>query len=184
MSAAPAPRPRRQVGALVAGVGLGLLVFCVLPGLVLAVVVPNFLTFGHHHAMPECKTNLKALYTAQRSYFEEKDTWGTDFVTIGFSPEVGRRYSYFMGEGAELAADRKGAMVATRAEVGPLAGGRAPGVRTPCPTDCGFVAACAGNLDGDATLDVWSISSDSRAAPDGTVIPAGQPYNDVNDVER
>jgi hypothetical protein len=39
-----------------------------------------------------------------------------------------------------------------------------------------------GNVDNDPTLDVWTISSESRQAPDGMSVPPGSPRNDVNDV--
>jgi len=38
------------------------------------------------------------------------------------------------------------------------------------------------NVDNDPTLDVWTISSESRQAPDGMSVPPGSPRNDVNDV--
>jgi hypothetical protein len=46
-----------------------------------------------------------------------------------------------------------------------------------------FLAACVGNIDEDRTLDVWTISGDERKGPGGETIPAGQPFNDVNDTE-
>jgi hypothetical protein len=45
------------------------------------------------------------------------------------------------------------------------------------------VAACAGNIDTDAAIDVWSISDHERHALDGAFISAGIPFNDQNDDE-
>jgi hypothetical protein len=39
-----------------------------------------------------------------------------------------------------------------------------------------------GNIDNDATLDVWTVSSKPRKGADGLTVPAGSPRNDVNDV--
>jgi hypothetical protein len=39
-----------------------------------------------------------------------------------------------------------------------------------------------GDVDDDKGLDVWSISSAERKRSDGTSIPAGEPFNEVDDV--
>jgi hypothetical protein len=43
--------------------------------------------------------------------------------------------------------------------------------------------ALAGNIDSDATIDVWSISTKERIIAGETVTP-GRPFNHVNDVEK
>jgi type IV pilus assembly protein PilA len=45
-----------------------------------------------------------------------------------------------------------------------------------------FIAAAAANIDDDTTVDCWSIATVDRMAPEGTPIPAGVPYNELNDV--
>ena len=47
---------------------------------------------------PEAKANLKSIYTAQRAYLQELDTYDTRARTIGFTPERGNRYAYFLAE--------------------------------------------------------------------------------------
>ncbi|WP_395844036.1 hypothetical protein [Cystobacter fuscus] len=39
-----------------------------------------------------------------------------------------------------------------------------------------------GGVSGDEGLDVWSTSSAERERADGTSIPAGDPFNEVNHV--
>jgi type IV pilus assembly protein PilA len=45
----------------------------------------------------EVKSNLKALFTAQKSYFQDHDTYSGCVRTIGFAPERGNRYRYSIG---------------------------------------------------------------------------------------
>lgn len=47
-----------------------------------------------------------------------------------------------------------------------------------------FVAACAGTLDDDATLDVGSSSDLPRIPPSGDHSAGGERFNDVDDRER
>ncbi|WP_420714937.1 KAP family P-loop NTPase fold protein [Corallococcus sp. bb12-1] len=45
-----------------------------------------FLQWTAHSHESEAKTNLKALYTAQKAYFGEKDRYEADFQKVGFDP--------------------------------------------------------------------------------------------------
>ena len=167
--------------------------------LLAAIAIPSFLSFKGRSKQSECKTNLKMLYTAQKSYFQEKDTYGSDFTSIVFVPERGTRYAYAMepnetfvtlGELKEgvtaLLADKDTASQSILREVTsmPLAGGAELGIVGECPSSCTFTGMCMGNLDDDAQFDVWSISTRDRTASDGTVIPGGQPHQEIDDLRR
>jgi len=152
----------------------------------------------------ECRSNLKSVYTAQKFLFEEKDRYSTLPAEIGFSPERGNRYAYFLdvrgslqersstglpppGENETgIGIDRfkwSRARPITLDDVNAALGGRLrPGVQGKCP-ECSFVAICAGNRDDDDTLDVWSVSSEDRTDATGEPIPAGMPFNDVSDLD-
>ena len=54
------------------------------------------------------------------------------------------------------------------------------GSRGPCP-DCVLTMTCAGSIDYDPSIDVWSISSAQRVI-DGEVVPPGSIFNDQNDL--
>ena len=62
----------------------------------------------------------------------------------------------------------------------------AAGVTAP-PTPS-FIATAQGNIDADATMDQWSIASDSRVFAGASNCtadannPSGEPANDLNDV--
>ncbi|HZN93127.1 MAG TPA: DUF4190 domain-containing protein [Myxococcales bacterium] len=166
----------------------------------LAIAVPNFIKFQSRAKQSECKSNLTSAYLAERSYFAEKQTYTPNIAEIGFSPERGNRYAYFFFDVGQVE-DRSTATPATTpgavgvgvdtfkhkdarplafGDLPSLAGEVRPGVHGQCP-ECSFVVVCAGNVDSDATLDVWSISSEDRTGARGETVPAGMPHNDVND---
>jgi type IV pilus assembly protein PilA len=170
-------------------------------GILAAIAIPNFIRFEARSRQSECKANLKSVYVAEQAYYGDKDRFSPFINEIGFSPERGNRYAYFLGRGPVQ--DRSSASVTpnerevavgidqfkhtamrpiTFEDIPPqLAGGVRPGIQGTCP-DCSFAAVCVGNVDKDDLLDVWSISSEERRGPGGESIPAGQPHNEVNDV--
>jgi len=42
----------------------------------------------------ECRTNLKAWFTAEKAWYGEQFEYATDFRTVGFAPEQKNRYLY------------------------------------------------------------------------------------------
>lgn len=135
-----------------------------LVGVMAAIAIPNFMKFEGRSKQSEVKSNLKAAFTAQRVYLQEKDRWGRTFEEIGFQPEPGRRYTYCMGKQC-MPCDKEDCKVA------------------PAPSPCqgltsvgkgpqeGFSICAYGNLDSDDTWDVWVIDQ------------KGEPENLSNDLE-
>lgn len=136
-------------------------------GTLSAIAIPNFIRFQARSKQSECKVNLRMLVTAEQVYFQEHDAYGT-FEQVGFQPERGNRYSYFLGASTFPADANRFPAVATEDHAGALTQN---GIETGTSAK-GFVAACAGNVDNDATLDVWTV--DEQSAP--TIV--------VNDVEQ
>ncbi len=152
-----------------------------------AIAIPNYLRFQARAKQSECKANLRAAYTAQRMVFLENDGYSENVRELGFSPE-GSRYAYFFGPEPIYEGDEANALRPTRqAQTDPdvafrlMIEGVEPGIVGECPDDCTATIACAGNIDGDDTYDVWSISTADREL-DGELVPAGQPHNHVSDV--
>ena len=168
-----------------------------------AIAIPNFIKFQSRAKQTECRTNLALVSSAQQRHFAEHQAFSTNIEDIGFSPSRGNRYAYFLFEvgtiedrsTASAPGDAKAVGVGVDTFQNPgerplaigdlpeLSGGEKPGVHGQCP-ECTYVAACAGNIDSDATLDVWSVSSEDRTGPKGETIPAGTPFNEVNDVNE
>lgn len=128
----------------------------------------------------ECRSSLRSIIGLEYAYFSEHQKYSVHPVEVGFAPAQGNRYLYlFASEGPltrrdELPSPPLGESVGygpdsrkrdvlledllaklppeTRATVG-LSGS--------CPT-CEVTIACVGNLDADADVDVWTISTMNR----------------------
>src|SRR4051812_28340220 len=61
-----------------------------------AIAIPNFIKFQARSKQSECKANLKSAYTAEQSFYQEKNAYSTNAGEIGFSPARGNRYAYFL----------------------------------------------------------------------------------------
>jgi hypothetical protein len=170
-----------------------------------AISLPGFIRFKPRARQSECKANLKGWFTAEMAYLHEKDRFSTTLGVIGFQPERGNRYAYFAGRGPMLdrsappldplkpweeplgEAEAIGVDLHKHDGLEPLSLQDLPqevrdsiGLLGTCP-QCNITAACVGQIDRDDTLDVWSVSTRDRTAPDGSLIPRGELYNHVDD---
>ena len=71
-----------------------LMIVVAIIGLLAALAIPNFIRFQARSKQSEVKANLKGLFTAEKAYYQEKDTYSSCIKKIGFSPERGNRYRY------------------------------------------------------------------------------------------
>jgi len=62
-----------------------LMIVVAIIGILAAIAIPNFLKFQAKSKTSEAKTNLKAIYTAQTSYYSEEYTYG-NFLKINWIP--------------------------------------------------------------------------------------------------
>jgi hypothetical protein len=164
----------------------------------------------------ECRANLRHAITAELAFIQEMGRHSERIEEIGFQPERGNRYAYFLSEegplqrradstieetsdhtgiGVDLFKYGPGASVSRGALPRVFAGGARLGITGNCSawdprnrydasSPCAMTIACAGQIDKDPTLDIWSISTAVRWTAEGEEIPAGQPYCEVNDHER
>jgi type IV pilus assembly protein PilA len=174
-----------------------LMIVVAIIGILAALAIPNFMKFQAKSKQSEAKSNLKAVFTAQKAYFAEHDGFSSFFEPTGFAPEAGNRYGYFLVAGsapativpptipaaggnniwppdiakmgAQYTATPAGAAPAfTSTTTGtPPVTSGALGVGGTCPS-CLFDVEAAGNVDNDAIDDTWVISSDSTAAGTAT----------------
>lgn len=182
---------------LIAG---GLVVLsCPCLGIIAAMAIPNFIQYQARAKQAECRANLKSFYAAQAMHSASAEGYEPVLSKIPFAPERGNRYAYFAGPGPM---EQRGSTQATGTEEAQAIGidtlkfaGQPPitfeslppevaglvGLSGECP-DCNITMVCAGNIDQDPTLDIWSISLKDRTLTDGTPIPAGQSFQHVNDI--
>jgi type IV pilus assembly protein PilA len=179
-----------------------LMIVVAIIGILAAIAIPNFIRFQARSKQSEAKTNLKAIFTAQKAYFGEKDKYVTDFKIIGFDPEPGNRYNYSISGTACttpqsvatrtynagcIGQDSAKFTTAPTTPAVPFAGGVLP---TPaaCPS-CNFRATASGNVDNDPEGDTWGLASDAAGVTLGTtcgvdtnLASGGEPANATNDV--
>jgi type IV pilus assembly protein PilA len=165
-----------------------LMIVVAIIGILAAIAIPNFIRFQARSKQGEAKANLKAMFTAERSFFQEKDRYSQYQNEVGFSPERGNRYAYRLEKTtcASGAEDRSAATTTpgqndtcvqvdvlkyTSESGNPLPtftaakGGMPnadPGVYGTCPS-CNFMGTATGNIDNDAAYDSWFISSETKA---------------------
>ena len=70
-----------------------LMIVVAIIGILAAIAIPNFIKFQARSKQSEAKTNLKAVFTAEKSWYGEHDTYAA-FGTAGYNPERGNRYWY------------------------------------------------------------------------------------------
>ena len=72
-----------------------LMIVVAIIGLLAALAIPNFIKFQAKARQTEAKSSLKAVFTAQKAYYGDKQTYYDVFSVIGFEPEMNNRYAYF-----------------------------------------------------------------------------------------
>lgn len=165
----PAYAARKTLAIVTLAMGV---VYVPVVGILAAIAIPNFIRFQAKSKQSECKMQLRAAYTAQQAYFATNDKFGDTADEIGFSLDGRNRYSYRVAENTVIPA------AVTTTPPPELEAAFPAGV---FDSEEGIVLGCAGNLDNDKTIDVWTISSEQRTI-DGELVPAGSPFNHVDDV--
>jgi type IV pilus assembly protein PilA len=164
-----------------------LMIVVAIIGILAAIAIPNFIKFQARSKQGEAKANLKAWFTTQRAFLQEKDRYEEDIKIIGYAPERGNRYAYYFSKtlvyeerkddaiapltsATAITVDTgkfKGSVTApTAAPVTLTTVGTGvtppatPGVSsTGCP-GCNIDAIAAGNVDNEVTgVDTWYIST-------------------------
>ncbi len=95
-----------------------LMIVVAIIGILAAIAIPNFIRFQARSKQSEAKTNLKAIFSGQKSRFADRDAYSASLGDIGFSPERGNRFSYDLGSNAAA----------------PLVTAAAAGIVTVCPS--------------------------------------------------
>lgn len=150
--------------------GIGVLVALV------AVAYENSKSFNCKSKQSEAKTNLSGLFTAEKAFFGEYNRYSTDLVSVYWYPDGRPSYIYGFAvpssdHEAELRKAIPGYDPNRSATDHPAVIGQPPRyeisrmgglTRAALPGDAtvtgdGFKAAAVGNVDGDGTLDVWTV---------------------------
>ena len=162
-----------------------LMIVVAIIGILAAIEIPNFLRFQARSKQSEAKSNLKSFFTAERSFFQEKDKYSELTKDVGFTPERGNRYYYAVstatidprtavttGTATNYTAISVDTFKYTSAVSTPTivtvtpsfasTGGTNPGnpgLAGTCP-DCNISAYAAGNVDNETGgIDTWFIAT-------------------------
>jgi len=120
-----------------------LMIVVAIIGILAAIAIPSYLNFQAKTKRSEVKANLSAIYSAELSYYSEKDTFSNSFVAIRWVP-VGTKYYYSYSVGNEIYGLS-------------LSGNPQPGTITPGAGLYSFSAYGWGNIDTDTVVDVWKM---------------------------
>jgi len=151
-------------------------------GILAAIAVPNFQRFTAKSKQSEAKSNLSAIYSAERAFQAEWGQFVTRFSMIGYGPQGMLRYqhgfltdfgtppsNYTGPTGA--AGDSSTTAWCTQGAGAPTNGCNviivpvAPGALTASTADAvSFDASAVGDIDGDATIDQWTIDEAKQVA--------------------
>ncbi|MCA9473615.1 MAG: prepilin-type N-terminal cleavage/methylation domain-containing protein [Nitrospira sp.] len=121
-----------------------LMIVVAIIGILATIAIPKFMTYQAKAKQTEAKNNLVAIHTGQIAYFAENNGYIDDFNAIGFAVSgSSQRYYYELG----------------RANMGTLPPGCTASTLDQASSNA-FVAVAIGNIDGDATCDVWTINQE------------------------
>ena len=164
-----------------------LMIVVAIIGILAAIAIPNFIKFQARSKQSEAKANLKAMFTAEKAYLQEKDAFNLGSNIVGFSPERNNRYAYYLDptggaleprtaavpaipalgtvyDGIQVDIFKWGTTAMTAATVtAPTCGGTL-GIGSNTNGSPVFEGEAVGNVDTDAVQDVWTISTDSRTS--------------------
>jgi type IV pilus assembly protein PilA len=167
-----------------------------------AIAGPKLLTFQARARTSEAKANLRMLFVAELDHERQAGAYSADLASVGFDPERGNRYAYFLAEAGPLVRRNQAAQLApdggysvlgndtfklhgeeltSYAQTGcRITPGRDPdGAELRLgATASGFVAAAARQDSKGAPFDCWSISSMERTTASGQRIPSGEPLHE------
>lgn len=158
-----------------------LMVVVAIIGILASIAVPQMNRYSNQARQTEAKTNLSSLYTAEKAFFAEYNTYFHGFRQIGFAPEGDLRYR--IGFSAVSEGNAPTNLTKLRDDFG-YVGGTVTGEEFNSGTYCTaearcneliaaknangatakvtnrteFVAQAVGSLDDDETLDVWEIN--------------------------
>lgn len=155
-----------------------LMVVVAIIGILAAVAIPQYQNFQSKARQSEGQAMLGALYGAETAYIGQWARYFADFTDIGFAPRGNINYHVgFNGAGTPVAPDDTnypGPTVAggaatifnttIAADVAKGWAGTTPTSRACATLAAGdvsandmFTAAACGNIDSDATEDIWSV---------------------------
>lgn len=129
-------------------------------GILSAIAIPNMMSYMAKTRQAEAKENLGGIFTNEKAYDAEFDTYSDSFTDIGFGVSGNTKYYDFT-----ITAPADWDATSWIGKHGTPGAGPPEGtiinVNTPPGASASaFTCIAAGNIDNDAVYDVWSINQD------------------------
>ena len=127
-----------------------LMIVVAIIGILAAIAIPNFLTYQAKAKQSEAKVNLGAIGTNAEAWHAEKATYIATVAELGWLAQGTTRYGYSYNAllVAASTAPESLCTLATRNAV----------AASPAATASTFTAFATGEIDTDATCDVWTYT--------------------------
>ena len=130
-----------------------LMIVVAIVGILVAVAIPNFLTYQAKARQAEAKAVLGGIFTAATTvmYAQSGTYLITDISQLAFTPTGTPKYSYWFDVSGTPTAIPGGSTATAPCDVNSAPAGVATSAT-------GFTAGARGNIDGDPTCDDWLIN--------------------------
>ena len=122
-----------------------LMIVVAIIGILAAIAIPNFTRFQAKSKQSEAKTNLKAYYVAEKSYYAENNTFACG-LACNFAPEANYHYNYWVTNASGF----------TNGQYTGGTYGCAAAAPNVAQAATAFTGGAVGNVDTDTTCDVWT----------------------------
>lgn len=121
------------------------------------IAIPNFFRFSAYPTYCEAVGNLKAIYKMEKRFYSHNKRYAGDIEELGLNDKKltrhrkERRYAYFLSSEEVIQPNRP--------KSGPYS--TSPQITAFVEKDR-FLIVAVGNIDNDATLDVWTIDEKKK----------------------
>ena len=178
----PAWAGRKQLAQMTLAVSVaGVLIF-------LGLALPNMKRFAMRTRQVECREALTRLGELERKFYEKNSRYTVsmqELDPLATRGNVTLRLSSMGPVWTEgfITAEHVGLGDATVDAATPKLVLSDVGLKGTCPA-CTLTLSCAQNLDGDPTIDTWTLSTLERPGANGAKVPGWVPWNEVDDVTQ
>ena len=112
--------------------------------LTVLIKLPGYLKFKQYEKQGKARKNLEQIYDKEMDYFRLHHKFAESFSELDWKPEMDEVYTYFIGK--DSIQSGQGTHY-----------GLPPDIKS-FSNDTNFQAVAVGNIDHDATMDIWSIN--------------------------
>ncbi|MFT3713779.1 MAG: hypothetical protein QM817_39470 [Archangium sp.] len=142
--------------------------------------LPNYKRYVVRTKQIECKAVLARTYEAERSFYEVNKRYSVRIKELGIGVPTEHVLLRLAREGDDAVVNQNTAIAESAV---PQLISSEIGLHGDCPA-CSISVLCLNEIDGDPMPDVWTVSTIERIGNDGSKIPGGVPWNEVDDVTR